>query len=89
MKDTDIIRVLVLNGSLNEAEALVSTMRNAGFAVRATQVGTREAVEEAIEEKAWDLLLTRDTVNGSDAPAILTLLQERQRDIPVIIITDP
>lgn len=88
MKDTDIIRVLVLNGSLNEAEALVSTMRNAGFAVRATQVGTWEAVEEAIEEKAWDLLLTRDTVNDGDAPTILNLLQERQRDIPVIIITD-
>ncbi|MDD3449424.1 MAG: EAL domain-containing protein [Gammaproteobacteria bacterium] len=88
MKDTEIIRLLVLVDSSNEAEALVSALRNAGMAVRATHITSRAGLVEALEQQRWELVLAREAVGDTGVDEVLELLESRQKDIPLILLVD-
>lgn len=81
----NVIRAIILEESANEAEALASMLRNASFAVRYKHVGNAEGLQEALENQAWDLLLSSQHVGDFTATQALFTIKESGKDIPCIV----
>jgi diguanylate cyclase (GGDEF)-like protein/PAS domain S-box-containing protein len=81
----NVIRPLILDESANDAEALASLLRNAGYAVRFKHIQSREELEEAINNKTWDLLLMSQQVGGLSAIQAISVIKHARKDIPCIV----
>jgi len=82
------IHLLILDSSLNDAESLVSLLRNSGRATRAHRVTSEEDLEEALKTGSWDILLARDVDQEFGADAALAMVRRLDKDIPFILLTD-
>lgn len=88
MNANDTIRLLILNDSRDEAERLISMLRNSGRPSRAQHVESEEVLAKLLQEQTWDLLIGLDnTVNLSPAVS-LKQIKRLGKDIPVILLTD-
>lgn len=83
--DGNVIRPLILEESANEAEALASALRNAGYAVRYKHIEDAEDLQEAVENQSWDLLLAAESVGDFSATQALSIIKKSGKDIPCII----
>ena len=84
--DAQAIRVLILDDSQNNAERLVSVLRNAGHATRAHRVSSVEDLHESLQQ-SWDLCLAcTETSFMTAADACLIISQAY--DIPFILLSD-
>jgi multidomain signaling protein FimX len=81
----NVIRPLILEDSANEAEALASSLRNAGYAIRYKHIEDAEDLQEAIDERSWDLLLAARNVGDFSATQALSIIKKGGKDIPCII----
>jgi len=81
----NVIRPLILEESANDAEALASALRNAGFAVRYKHIEDAEDLQEALESQKWDLLLAAQQVGDFAASQALSIIKNSGKDIPCII----
>ncbi len=82
------VHLLLLEPSSNDAETLITTLRNHGYPVRATQVISEEDLKDHLARQSWDLCLTRAEVKGLGAKRVIELINEYGRDIPVILISN-
>lgn len=80
------IRLLILDDSQNNAEHLVSVLRNAGHATRAHRVTSVEDLQESLQQ-SWDLCLTLPETSFIQASDACNLIR-KTRDIPVILLLD-
>lgn len=85
MDNGNVIRTLILDESANDAEALASLLRNAGYAVRYKHIEDGEDLQEALNGKTWDLLLASETVGDFPATQAINAIKEARKDVPVII----
>ncbi len=81
----NVIRPLILEESANEAEALASALRNAGYAIRYKHIEDTEDLQEALENQTWDLLLAVQQVGNFPATQALSIIKKSGDDIPGII----
>jgi multidomain signaling protein FimX len=81
----NVIRPLILEESANEAETLASSLRNAGYAIRYKHIENAEALQEALEDRSWDLLLATQKVGDFSATQALSIIKKMGKDIPAII----
>ncbi|WP_193072394.1 EAL domain-containing protein [Pseudomonas sp. FME51] len=84
--DAHAIRLLILDDSQNNAERLVSILRNAGHATRAHRITSREDLHESLQQ-TWDLCL------ACPETSVMTALEACQiishsHDVPFILLTD-
>lgn len=82
------IRLLIIDKSQNDAELMVSFLRNSGHATRAEFVDTSEKLTQLIAENSWDLLLARaecETLPYQDA---ISEINSQDKDIPCIVLSD-
>ncbi len=86
-KKNPTVHLLILDPSQNDAEALVSLLRNAGRATRAHRITSEEDLEEVIKTGNWDLLLARDTEQEFSAEHALAMIRRMDKDIPFILMT--
>ncbi|MCO7227421.1 EAL domain-containing protein [Pleionea sp. CnH1-48] len=86
--DITPIHLLMLESSSNDAETLITTLRNRGYAVRATQVIKEDDLQTALEKQSWDLCFCRSSLQSLPASKVADLVNEHGRDIPIILITD-
>lgn len=80
------IHLLLLVPSSNEAEAIINSLRNRGFAVRATQVLTTEELSQALEKGVSDLILAKTDHPDLTAQQAIEQISTFGRDIPCIIL---
>jgi len=85
LENGNVIRTLILEESANDAEALASLLRNAGYAVRYKHIQGGEDLQEALNGKIWDLLLASDLVGSFPAIQALNVIKEARKDIPAIV----
>jgi len=80
------IHLLLLEPSSNQAEVIINSLRNRGFAVRATQVLTSEELSQSLEKGVSDLLLAN--IDHKDLPPSQAIEQIGSfgRDIPCIVM---
>ena len=85
MDNANVIRPLILEESANEAEALASALRNAGYAIRYKHIEDAEDLQEALEGQSWDLLLAAQQIGNFPATQALSIIKKSGKDIPGIV----
>ncbi|MEP1217243.1 MAG: EAL domain-containing protein [Marinobacter sp.] len=87
-KKNATVHLLILDPSQNDAETLVSLLRNSGKATRAHRITSEEDLEETLKAGNWDLLLARDDADQEFGPdGALAMIRRMDKDIPSILLT--
>lgn len=87
-KKTATVHMLILDPSLNDAEHLISLLRNSGRATRAHRITSEEDLEEALKNANWDLVLARDVEQECSVDAALSTVRRLGKDVPFIVLTE-
>lgn len=87
-KTHETIRVLILDESQNDAEKLISLLRNAGHATRAHRITSEEQLVKALKEQTWDLLLARPHAGECTAEQAINQINRLEKDMPAILLID-
>ncbi|MEL0584911.1 MAG: EAL domain-containing protein [Candidatus Thiodiazotropha sp. (ex. Lucinoma kazani)] len=82
------LRVLVIEDSEREYKLLCRTLLRGGLDVSPLRIDTQEAMKEALKSTSWDLILSDTDIPRFSPHESLKLLQDRQLDIPFILISD-
>jgi len=84
----ETIFLLILDKSENDAEKMISLLRNAGIPTRATRIESEEDLIQALEEQPWDLFLGREEEADFDLDQALIYIRKKDRDIPFIVLSN-
>jgi CheY-like chemotaxis protein len=82
------LRLLIAEESLNDAEMLISVLRNAGHAVRVTRAEDEDSLRDALNEKAFDLFLSSIHMRELPLEIGVEIIQQSGKDIPIIALTE-
>src|SRR5207342_176001 len=82
------LRLMIVDDSVEDAEAIVSAMRNAGIAVRPLRPASAEELGTMLAGQAIDLVLASQQSTGVPLDDVLQLVKSSGKDLPVIAITD-
>lgn len=89
MTRKNVIRLLLINESDNEAERIISLFRNAGRVARAKRAQSAEELFTMLEQGHWDLLIANDKHPEIVVDQCLELLNSHDTaNIPAIVIRD-
>jgi two-component system NtrC family sensor kinase len=83
----DLLRVLIVEDNPVDAELLERELLNAGYAVIASRVGTAAAMQSALDDHDWDLILSDFAMPRFSGLEALELLKATGKDIPFILIS--
>lgn len=84
----DIVRLLIVDASFEDAEMITNLLRNMGFAVRASRVEEGEEIREALDGQTWDLIVCAATLPQFSVIQVLQILAQSEKDIPLIVVVD-
>jgi len=79
------IYLLTVVDSSHDAEVWASTLRNAGYAVRPTHVSNVAALDDALKQENWDLMLCAPQIGNDSAALALEKIVKSGRDLPCIV----
>lgn len=82
-----VLRLLIVDDSVEAAEAIVSGLRNTGIAVRPTRPENEGELEAQIAG-ALDLLLVAPAASSVEFERVLQLVNASGRDLPVLLLAD-
>ncbi len=82
------LRLIIIEESRNDAEALANILRNGGFAVRYTHAGDAETLDEELGKTSPDLILCCQGVPDLPLEDVLAHLVQLRLDIPVIAVAE-
>ena len=78
MKPT--LRVLIVEDSEFDAQMITSLVRKSGYEVVSERVESGDAMDRAIHEKRWDIVLSDYNLPQFSAPEALKVLQSSELD---------
>jgi PAS domain S-box-containing protein/putative nucleotidyltransferase with HDIG domain len=81
------IRVLIVDDSEDDGLLLVRNLKNGGFSPSYEQVDTAEAMNKALDEQTWDVILCDNSMPTFDAASALELYKNKRLDLPFIIVS--
>ncbi|HZR17598.1 MAG TPA: PAS domain S-box protein [Verrucomicrobiae bacterium] len=84
---TDLLRVLVVEDSPEDAFLIVRELSGGGFEVASECVATAVAMEAALEAHKWDLIICDYSIPGFGGHAALACYQRKDLDIPFITVS--
>src|SRR5690554_5199333 len=84
----DTLHLLLLTHDQNEAENIISLLRNSGKATRAHFVESIEDFTQQLQEKVWDLVITYPQVGDIKLQDLVAQINRLNKDLPVVVITD-
>jgi two-component system cell cycle sensor histidine kinase/response regulator CckA len=82
------LRVLLVGGSEDDTLMILRAIRKGGYNLIHERVETIMAVQKALDEKSWDMVLCHYILPRSDCRDAITLLRELDSDLPLMIICD-
>ncbi len=85
-KQDHIIRLLLVEDSAEDAEQVVSQLRNAGLSVRPLRADTREATAELLATQEIDLVLASARSKIASPAQVVGLVERAGKDRPVIAL---
>jgi len=86
-KAEGILRLLIVDDSMSDADAVINNIRSTGHAVRATREQSLAGVETELRERNFDLIVCRDTITGFSPADVVELSHDLVKDIPIIVLT--
>jgi two-component system sensor histidine kinase VicK len=84
---TESLRVLIVEDSLEDAFLIVKELSSGGFDVIPERVDSASAMQIALEAQTWDLIISDYSIPGFGGPAALALYQQKDLEIPFIIVS--
>lgn len=81
-----ILRLLLVDDSLTDADTVTNSLRSIGHAVRATRFDNLADIEQALSNQTWDLLICRDTVTVAPPQELTRFIHRLGRDLPCIVL---
>jgi diguanylate cyclase (GGDEF)-like protein/PAS domain S-box-containing protein len=81
------LRVLVIEDSENDTLLLVRELKRGGYDPTYTRVETAEAMEAAIDQEGWDVVVSDHSMPQFNSFKALDLLKTRGLDLPFIIVS--
>ena len=86
-KDTTL-RLTLVDDSAEDAEAIVSALRNGGIAVRPLRPVDPAELAQMVASQPMDLLLASRSAKGIPLATVLSQVDASGKDIPVIVLSD-
>jgi len=86
MKHDNVIRILFIEDSVEEAELLINILRNGGIAVRPGRASSADQVRACLDELAPDLVLMDPDIAGLDVANVIRELDASGRDLALIAV---
>ena len=84
---TTPLRVLIIEDVEYDAQSMLRELQKGGYDVEHERVETRPALQAALSQKGWDLVLCDFTLPKFSAAEALKTLQQSGQDLPFIIIS--
>jgi diguanylate cyclase (GGDEF)-like protein/PAS domain S-box-containing protein len=84
----DIIRLIVIEESANDAEVILNSLRKARYPIRPRHVEDDEDLQAALGEHEWDLIISVPQVGEFTCAQVCEMVNSSKQDIPVIALTD-
>lgn len=84
----ETLHLLLLTKNQNDAEALVSLLRNSGRATRAHMISSFDDFVDQIQEKSWDLILAEPNAQDIDPKELFKQIKRLDKDLPVIMLAE-
>ncbi len=81
------LHVLIVEDSEDDTLLMARAVRNGGYEPDWLRVETAEAMEAALHEREWDVVLADYRMPRFDAPTALTILHDSGLDVPFIVIS--
>jgi diguanylate cyclase (GGDEF)-like protein/PAS domain S-box-containing protein len=81
------LRVLVVEDSEDDVTLLIRTLHKGGYEPTWEQVETAATMSAALEDEAWDLVISDYVLPQFSALDALQLLRERQLDLPFFVVS--
>lgn len=81
------LRILLVEDSEDDAELLVNELERGGYNAIYERVDTFAAMNAAIEQQQWDVVIADYSMPQFNAIAALNLLKEKKLDLPFIIVS--
>jgi PAS domain S-box-containing protein/putative nucleotidyltransferase with HDIG domain len=81
------LRVLIIEDSEDDALLLLRELKQSGYEVEFERVDTAPAMQSALDQKPWDLILSDFSMPEFNAPNALELLKASGLDLPFIIVS--
>jgi diguanylate cyclase (GGDEF)-like protein/PAS domain S-box-containing protein len=86
-KQDSVLRLLIVDDSVEAAEAIVSALRNAGIAVRVSRPENEEGLP-ALVGGALDLVLAAKDAKNPPLAAAMQAIDASGKDVPVLMVVD-
>ena len=83
----NVLKIIIVEDSEDDAHFVQEEIEKAGYELKVTRVDTANALQSALMQKDWDLVLSDHSMPGFSAPAALKILHESGLDIPFIIVS--
>jgi signal transduction histidine kinase len=81
------LRVLLIEDNDLDAQLLVRELRRGGYDVAYERVETEAALDAALRQQGWDLVVSDFSMPELDAPRALAIFKEQQLDVPFVIVS--
>lgn len=81
------IRVLIVDDSSDDAELVAEELRSGGYQPTFERVDTAKRMSEALDRGGWDAIIADYKMPGFSCLAALKLMQERNIDVPFIVVS--
>ena len=86
-KVNTLLRVLIVDDSEDDAKLMIRQLHKGGYNPKWERVETAEAMEAALNREQWNVILCDYKMPHFSAPAALKLVQNKNIDIPFIIVS--
>jgi signal transduction histidine kinase len=83
----NLLRVLIVEDSEDDSQVMLREMRRGGYEVEHQRVETQSAMQAALSQGGWDLVLCDYTLPHFSARDALQILQTSELDLPFIVIS--
>jgi PAS domain S-box-containing protein len=82
------LRVLIVDDSVEAAEAIVSGLRNAGIAVRPSRPENEDEFQSLLESQPLDLVLAAQNATSVPLAKVMEKVDASGKDLPVLVLVN-
>jgi EAL domain-containing protein (putative c-di-GMP-specific phosphodiesterase class I)/GGDEF domain-containing protein/DNA-binding NarL/FixJ family response regulator len=88
MTTNNSLKLLLAHDSFEEANRIVSLLRNANYRSESKHVNKEDVLNKLLQDKSWDLIIAQ--FNGADVPikSIFSMIRKLNLDTPIVLISD-